>query len=307
MFFKRYHKIIYLILFGFILYFLTIDINYEIVKNAFNQIDLPFFYLALLFYAIKQFFLALRFYVQTKQYCLNEKTIFSFLIFEFKLLALELILPIPDSEDMFRYYFLKAKGLDKPNILFNLFKLRVIGVLSLGLLILLFSNFYIKILNLKDVYIYILLSIFILLTIILVFNKHLLKQTSKLKYFKSKLKEFKTSDNSKIKMLLVFSITMLHFITFAFVLFLVSKSFGINLPFYIFIGIVPILVLSFLFPLSYQSVGVSESVFYSILILLQVNINIAFTISLFYFLINLLFYAFGFCVLLFQKNTYIKN
>jgi uncharacterized membrane protein YbhN (UPF0104 family) len=302
--FKPYLKVIFFLVGLYVLYYHFNNYS-EGLKNLENfKINYIFLSIGLFFMLLRHFFLAARIFILTSSYH-SSNLMKKFISFEFKLLFYELIVPAPNIEDVARFFFIKKNiGTSKIQTLYILTLNRVIGIFTLLIFLsatLIFTKtFLIKL----DVPIFLLqngiiMFITIILLIVLVY-KLILKINVSVKLQKV-IEDFNVLRISYKNLLVAISFSVLQLLVWAIAVKFIFWSVNISLDFIFIISAIPLMIISFTIPVSYQGLGMPEAtlLFYGMFFYKDLNLVNG---CILHFLLYLLIICFGGLLYLLHKN-----
>jgi uncharacterized membrane protein YbhN (UPF0104 family) len=303
---------IVLFLFGIVvIYFQFNNISFDIKKELTKSLNYGFIGIGCFFMIIRHLLLAIRIHlIATNTF---KKHLWDFIKFEYKLLYYELILPIPNIEDVLRFFYLKKKLQKGVFYLINIIVInRILGVVILFFFMLFsFKNiqyFLNKIDSPFDVSIVLALGILAVLILLFFFRKALIIYLNKNKYYRIIKRSNNKYQISTGHLLWGFLMGIFQLLSWSLAVFFILKGVGINADWSFVVAVVPLMLLSFTVPLSYQGLGLPETV----LILngsLFFDENSLIVAGGIHFIIYLTIILLGGCVLLIEKKDgfYMNN
>jgi len=284
-------QIVFIAIFGLILYVIFKDVSYSALKRAMRETNLLIFALVIPLYIFKQGLVASRFWLSSWLQAKGRVPIGQTLLFEFKLLFFELALPLPNIEDVIRYFYLRYIGISVSSRILSIFYVRVSGLLALSLIFCL-SIYELTGTYIQNQHVLIFLVVFtILWLIVLVSNRkahswiiELIPKESKLKSW-LRLVKLKSIEIDKLMVLALIALGHLAF--WALVWKIICVAVGLSISYYQVLIFVPFMVLSFMVPASFQGLGLPEASFYFYLTGLGYNENLALAACILHFLLYL--------------------
>lgn len=261
--FKIIFKVVSVILFLFILRNIIVKTEYSIQIKDFLQAKKLLLLFGVLFLYLKYITLSYRvYYLSTaKEY---NYSLSQFIRFEFKLSFYELIIPIPDYEDIARYLFLRKMGIKKVKTLSILFYNRIVGFFALScFFIFLFSyvkSFLTDKIGEEKIFylfasIFIIFGLFILFVLVISFDSRGI-YAKKYKKYKRLLRYSMITPN---KLFIGFCMGVLQFIFWGVSIYFITESYNYHINLYVLFALIPLMTISFLLPLSYQGIGIPEA------------------------------------------------
>ena len=194
-----------------------------------------------------------------------KKHLWDFIKYEYKLLFYELILPIPNIEDVLRFFYLKKKLQKSVFYLLNVIVInRILGIVILFFFMLFsFKNIQ-HFLNKIDfpfrVSIVLPLGILAVLLLLFFFRKALILYLNKNKYYRIIKRSNNKYQTSTRHLLWGFLMGIFQLLSWSLAVFFILKGVGINADWSFVVAVVPLMLLSFTVPLSYQGLGLPETV-----------------------------------------------
>lgn len=256
-------KIIMFLIGIVVVYFQFNDIPFQPQKEAFNLLNYQMIGLGAFFMIIRHFFLAIRVHLIATNTLKEE--LWDYIKFEYKLLFYELILPFPNIEDVLRFFFLKKTLQKSVFYLINIIVInRIIGVMIMFF----FMSFSItniqKFLTKIDfpflVSTILILVVLAVLIFIYFFRKILKIYLNQNKYYRILKRSHNQYQLSTKHLLLSFLMGFLQLISWSTAIFFILRGVGINADWIFVIAVIPLMLLSFTVPLSYQGLGLPETV-----------------------------------------------
>ena len=304
---KYYPQLIRIALFAVFIFlfhrFVLEQVDAVRILNALKQSNIFYLCGALIFMGLRFLALAFKF-----RFAANSMAIQSgatgFILFEFKLLFMEFIIPVPNAEDLFRTLFLKLKHIPSAKCLNVILAMRVSGMITMAFLLigLLFYTGTVIVQYKARVVLPILLLALLLLFTHRIWLRKLADHLKKPGWLHNLLQKVALDNIRTGKYATLITISLLHYLCSALVVYFLLRSFETELSFLIILTIVPVMALSFLIPLSIQGLGLPEAALLFMLIKLNIPEEVATVISIVHLLFYIIFILLGGFLFFFDKT-----
>jgi uncharacterized protein (TIRG00374 family) len=253
-----------------LIYLIFKNMDIKAFLNQIKSINLPIYFLAIVFGFIGYFFSAVRWFVFIKAYKLNV-SFFEANKYVFVSLFLGLILPSGAGVDLVRFFYAQRNNLDRrAEVLSSIFVDRFVGVIALVCLALLGVYFGVeKIRQVAKELIWIMLLLigFFIFMLTPLFEKIILLLFGNIKKFRigervqKLLSSFSLYKDNKVVVIFSFFISIIMQFFFGTSAFFISKSLGFNLNLIEVILITSAINFITMIPISFSGIGIREGGF----------------------------------------------
>lgn len=288
---KLFKYLLRIFLFGIVVYILSGSISIGQMQSAFLQVSLIWTIPAILFYLTRYIIQAGRWYVSARAH--EQRISFAVCVrAQFEIAFLEILFPLPDSEDGLKLAYMSQKKIDlgagAAIILYD----RMIG-LSILLMLIPFAFFLFAQKILPDFIISLWFQCIVLLLVLplITFHRKLIRLILKImqNHFpmivpKNSLLENELKKNINLSAIIVsLLLTILQALCGACTIGLLVNAFSIKVSFLYLIAGIPLYQLSSIIPLSIQGLGLYETAIVYVLQQLHINSGVALMIGLIHF------------------------
>lgn len=256
-----------ILLLGLVLYFLFREVSFVKLKTILAQSDWPLLLAAFAFYILKYIIQGIRWHNAAMAYDLNNSMSY-FIKSQIEIAFLEMVFPVPDSEDALRILKLRQITLNTGKSMAIMLFDRIIGLVFL-LVLLPFSLWFISGIVSNDIAVnksLIGLGGLVMLILSIFYRPFLLQF---IRIVENKLpSRFTFIESLKNSIALKISISrqllgLFWVVAFGgagtYCIWLLAQSYGINVPFLSLFLCIPLFYISQTFPLSYQGLGIYEA------------------------------------------------
>lgn len=271
-FIKRYAltfiKVVGFLAILYLIYHLVFDeIDFRLMLNHIKEANPFFLLLGLISMILKFASFGIKFKISASYFGARIKTK-KYILNEFKLLFLELLFPIPNSEDFFRVLFHKLKNIELHKCISIVMVMRISSIVTIvfllvGLIIELNSVF------IKSKF-WLAAGLFtFLLTIILTYKFWIniaLKFINKPKWIVKLLSDIVDNSITMKQYSILTSFSFINYFFSALAIYFILLSIGFELNLLKILVIIPALIFSFILPLSIQGYGLPEAALLFLLI-----------------------------------------
>lgn len=273
------------------------------IRSVMNELELSYFLLAACFFHMKYLALAFKFYAIVPDK--KNKSWLSFAKAEYIIQFIDIIVPIPNIEDVLRGFFLKAQHETNKRAILLVFINRAIGLGAFCLLFLigvyLGFHFYTNLIKQS------LESISSGGVVLLIALIALIILAAVVYYFKDKISRLSFIDLSQqlsvFRVAVGFVFVAAHYIFWAASILFLLKALHHECTFLAVLIVLPVLVLSVVVPISYQGLGLPETGLFLYFLFMEFSAEQAFAVAFLHFFLYLMIIISG-GVLFLKDNTF---
>ncbi len=298
-----------ILLFGIVLFVLFRKIDKGNLQASYTKLNVVLAFSALLLYALKYVFTAWRWKISCIAHAGNI-SLKSLAIAQVEIAFLEIIFPVPDSEDAFRILNMRKRNYSLSESIAIVLYDRMIGLAVLFFLfpftILLFGSEVFSGFNISNT---IIAFAFLAGFAAVIFHRSILQGllflTGKISRIKSSLSGLRNELDKSIPNLVVAQsllLTFIYGILGTLVPWILVRALGQEVSFLPLLAAIPLFYFSAILPLSYQGLGLYEASLILILQLLGVDREVALATGIIHFLLHIVIILTGGFVHLFNPD-----
>lgn len=286
---------------GYIIYYLLYKVHWIILPNIIQQINPYILLFATTIYFSKYLIEAYKWFIVNTIY---EVKIPYYKLLKYKIIgpAFDFITPLPQGEDVYKFYMLKSRSITTTASIAIPILIRFSGLLAIAIFFPFTIWEYKKYLQINTTYIT-LSNIALALFIVMVITVTLDKMAKRFEDFVGAIKTeiliiIGAIKKDKVRILLLIITSLASHLSYVSFVWLLCNSMGINIKFTIILYSLPLIYFTSLLPIVTGGIGVKEAVIIWILTMNGINIELIQGVALTHLLTLLLFILLGFLLLL---------